>query len=112
MRVQLMIVSALEHKLLLAGFTETQVLLSESTISSEAIPSVIKAKKPSWKIGSSFALKKVIVRLEVREKLAKIALVEGQKRRKKVLKLGLTAEQINNPRSACGKLWVRRCFQM
>ncbi|WJX25143.1 hypothetical protein P8452_14212 [Trifolium repens] len=42
----------LENKLLLAEFSEIQTLQS----------SVIKAKKPSWKIGSSFALKKKVVK--------------------------------------------------
>ncbi|KAK2373113.1 anamorsin protein [Trifolium repens] len=42
----------LGNKLLLAEFSEIQTLQS----------CVIKAKKPSWKIGSSFALKKNVVK--------------------------------------------------
>ncbi|KAK4282347.1 hypothetical protein QN277_013734 [Acacia crassicarpa] len=52
--------SDLEHKLPLAGFSETQILQLKPTISSEIKPSGIKAKKLSWKIGSSFALKKAV----------------------------------------------------
>uniref|UniRef100_A0A2N9IGU1 Anamorsin homolog n=1 Tax=Fagus sylvatica TaxID=28930 RepID=A0A2N9IGU1_FAGSY len=47
---------ALECKLLLAGFLEVEVL--KATISSEVQSFGVKAKKPSWKIGSSFAIKK------------------------------------------------------
>ncbi|KAE8057156.1 hypothetical protein FH972_013868 [Carpinus fangiana] len=41
---------ALERKLLLAGFLEAEVL---------GLKSMVKAKKPVWKIGSSFTIKKV-----------------------------------------------------
>lgn len=52
---------ALEHKLLLAGFLEAQGL----QLKSDGLPGGVqyfgvKAKKPSWKIGSSFAIKKSI----------------------------------------------------
>lgn len=42
--------SALERELLLVGFLEAEILGLKS----------VKAKKPSWKIGSSFAIKKVV----------------------------------------------------
>ncbi|MED6158670.1 hypothetical protein PIB30_034915 [Stylosanthes scabra] len=54
------VISDLESKLLFAGFTEAQVLQLKSTVLSGSISSGIKAKKPSWKVGSSFALKKVV----------------------------------------------------
>ncbi|GLT91672.1 hypothetical protein SLE2022_095480 [Rubroshorea leprosula] len=50
-------VSALERKLLLAGFSEGQRLQLESSAEVDQIFGV-KAKKPSWKIGSAFAIKK------------------------------------------------------
>ncbi|XP_062163289.1 anamorsin homolog [Alnus glutinosa] len=43
-------ISALVRKLLLAGFLEAEVL---------GLKSMVKAKKPVWKIGSSFTIKKV-----------------------------------------------------
>ncbi|XP_050227501.1 anamorsin homolog [Mercurialis annua] len=50
---------ALERKLLLEGFLDAQGLQLKSVGISEADQSfVVKAKKPSWKIGSSFSLKK------------------------------------------------------
>ncbi|BAT91084.1 hypothetical protein VIGAN_06239000 [Vigna angularis var. angularis] len=124
------IISDLQSKLLLAGFSETQVLQSTG----------IKAKKPSWKVGSSFSLKKVIksspkMQIDVdsdlidedslltEEDLKKPQLLPGDceigstrkacknctcgraEEEEKVLKLGLTAEQINNPQSACGSVF-------
>ncbi|WCJ26038.1 hypothetical protein M5689_007887 [Euphorbia peplus] len=47
-----------ERKLLLAGFLEAQGLPLKSVGQSGGQSFGIKAKKPSWKIGSSFALKK------------------------------------------------------
>ncbi|KAL2329120.1 hypothetical protein Fmac_022547 [Flemingia macrophylla] len=130
------IISDLENKLLLAGFSETQVLQSTG----------IKAKKPSWKIGSSFALKKVIksspkMQIDIdsdlidedslltEEDLKKPQLPAGDceigstrkacknctcgraEEEEKVLKLGLTAEQINNPQSACGNCGLGDAFR-
>lgn len=49
----------LERKLLLAGFLETQGLQLKAVGLSGVVQSFgVKAKKPSWKIGSSFAIKK------------------------------------------------------
>lgn len=50
--------TALERKLLLAGFLKAQSLQPKSISGSDAQSLVVKAKKPSWKIGSSFAIKK------------------------------------------------------
>ncbi|XP_024031763.1 anamorsin homolog [Morus notabilis] len=50
--------SALERKLLLSGFLEAQSLQSKSILGSNVLSLMVKAKKSSWKIGSSFAIKK------------------------------------------------------
>ncbi|KAK4264139.1 hypothetical protein QN277_029469 [Acacia crassicarpa] len=140
------IISDLERKLLLAGFSDTQILQLKSIISSEIQPSGIKAKKPSWKIGSSFALKKAVktppkVQIDddsdlvdedtllTEEDLKKPQLPKGDcevgstrkacksctcgraEEEEKVLKLGLTAEQINNPQSACGSCGLGDAFR-
>ncbi|CAL5357285.1 unnamed protein product [Camellia sinensis] len=50
--------SSLELKLLVAGFLDVQVFPVKSVLQSEGVQPVgIKARKPSWKIGSSFSLK-------------------------------------------------------
>ncbi|KAL7226334.1 hypothetical protein ACSBR1_021447 [Camellia fascicularis] len=50
--------SPLELKLLVAGFLDVQVFPVKSVLQSEGVQPVgIKARKPSWKIGSSFSLK-------------------------------------------------------
>ncbi|XP_022771128.1 anamorsin homolog [Durio zibethinus] len=49
-----MVMSAIERKLLLAGFLEGKCFQLKSVAQSFGV----KAKKPSWKIGSSFAIKK------------------------------------------------------
>ncbi|XP_054825781.1 anamorsin homolog [Prosopis cineraria] len=138
--------SDLEHKLLLAGFSETQIFQLNSTISSQIKPSGIKAKKPSWKIGSSFAIKRAVKTppkvqtdddsdlidedsLLTEEDLKKPQLSTGDcevgstrkacrnctcgraEEEEKVLKLGLTAEQISNPQSACGNCGLGDAFR-
>ncbi|KAJ6681450.1 ANAMORSIN-like protein [Salix koriyanagi] len=53
--------SGLQRKLLLGGFLEAEALQPKSVGLSTVICSFgVKAKKPSWNIGSSFALKKSI----------------------------------------------------
>ncbi|KAI4384134.1 hypothetical protein MLD38_009899 [Melastoma candidum] len=47
--------SSLERKLMLSGFLQAQSVQLESLTSSQDV--VVKATKPSWKIGSSFAIK-------------------------------------------------------
>ncbi|KAK7258063.1 hypothetical protein RIF29_32473 [Crotalaria pallida] len=131
------VIPELQNKFLLAGFSETQVVQSTG----------IKAKKPSWKVGSSFALKKVVksspkVQIDFdsdlidedsllteedlkRPQLPPVSDCEIGSTRKacknctcgrageddKILKLGLTAEQINNPQSACGSCGLGDAFR-
>ncbi|KAJ4721242.1 Anamorsin-like [Melia azedarach] len=63
--------SALERKLLLAGFLEAQCLQLKSVVPAEVVHSFgVKGKKPSWKIGSSFAIKKTpksLLKLQVND---------------------------------------------
>ncbi|XP_004505732.1 anamorsin homolog [Cicer arietinum] len=138
------VIPGLENKLLLAGFSEIQAL--QSPVPSGGKSSAIKAKKPSWKVGSSFALKKVAksspkVQIDVdsdlidensllsEEDLKKPQLPSGDceigttrkackncscgraEEEEKVLKLGLTAEQIDNPQSACGSCGLGDAFR-
>ncbi|KAK9274777.1 hypothetical protein L1049_022029 [Liquidambar formosana] len=50
--------SSLERKLLVAGFVEAQAIQLKVVPSDGVMSFGIKAKKPSWKIGSSFSIKK------------------------------------------------------
>ncbi|TXG50618.1 hypothetical protein EZV62_023142 [Acer yangbiense] len=53
------VISSLERRLLLSGFLEAAHLQLKSVVAAEAVHSFgVKGKKPSWKIGSSFAIKK------------------------------------------------------
>ncbi|KAB1221910.1 hypothetical protein CJ030_MR2G026726 [Morella rubra] len=129
--------SGVERKLLLAGFLETEVL---------GLKSMVKAKKPSWKVGSSFAIKKVtksspIVQItddsdlidedsllsEEDLKKPELPLVGdcevgstrkacknctcGRAEEEQKVQIGLTAEQINNPQSACGSCGLGDAFR-
>ncbi|XP_031280339.1 anamorsin homolog [Pistacia vera] len=52
-------ISAIERKLMLAGFLEACRLELKSDVATEDVHFFrVKGKKPSWKLGSSFALKK------------------------------------------------------
>lgn len=51
------ILSSLERKILVAGFLEPEAFPQKSNGLSEVRSLKIKAKKPSWKIGSSFTIK-------------------------------------------------------
>ncbi|RWR90440.1 anamorsin [Cinnamomum micranthum f. kanehirae] len=53
------LISALQRKLLITGFLDAQVLQLKSFLQLENIQYfTIKAKKPSWEMGSSFSIKK------------------------------------------------------
>ncbi|CAL0304303.1 unnamed protein product [Lupinus luteus] len=187
------VISDLQNKLLLAGFSETQLLQSTGVDFSFSCHDIfrfftgltafwqfvlllpkIKAKKPSWKVGSSFALKKVVktspklqidldsdlidedsllteedlkkpqlpgkeyfsslcprlisIMCDIRLLAKRAVTVDdceiGSTRKacknctcgraeeeEKVLKLGLTAEQISNPQSACGSCGLGDAFR-
>lgn len=128
-----------ERKLLLAGFSDAQ--------SSEVGHSiVITAKKPSWKVGSSFSIKKVTKSLPkvqidddsdlidedsllTEEDLKKPQLPSvgdcevgktkkacknctcGRAEAETKVQLGPTAEQLNNPQSACGSCGLGDAFR-
>ncbi|XP_057527787.1 anamorsin homolog [Amaranthus tricolor] len=51
------IISSLERKILVAGFLEPEVIPQQLDALSGVQSIQVKAKKPSWKIGSSFSLK-------------------------------------------------------
>ncbi|XP_068646965.1 anamorsin homolog [Aristolochia californica] len=50
--------SSLERKLLIAGYLESVVLQLNSLLPNEVQSITMKAKKPSWTIGSSFSIKR------------------------------------------------------
>ncbi|CAM0901681.1 unnamed protein product [Alopecurus aequalis] len=137
----------IERQLLMGGLVEVQ---ASATSSQDSVQSVtIKAKKPSWSMGSSFALKKkkvikALPKIEIddddelidedslltEEDLKKPELpvvgdceVGATKKackncscgraeaEQKVEKLGLTAEQMDNPVSACGSCGLGDAFR-
>ncbi|XP_044335078.1 anamorsin homolog isoform X1 [Triticum aestivum] len=142
----------IERQLLMGGFVEVQ---ASATNSQDSVQSVtIKAKKPSWIMGSSFPLKKAVKALPkieiddddelidedsllTEEDLKKPQLPVGKANKssvgdcevgatkkackncscgraeaeQKVEKLGLTAEQIDNPVSACGSCGLGDAFR-
>ncbi|KAK1387332.1 Anamorsin-like [Heracleum sosnowskyi] len=56
--------SNLQGKLLVAGFVDLQTGTMTSALPSEVLqPLTIKAKRPSWKVGSSFSIKKAMKNL-------------------------------------------------
>ncbi|XP_039005707.1 anamorsin homolog [Hibiscus syriacus] len=135
-----MVLSAVERKLLLTGFLDVEHFQLAQAVG-------IKAKKPSWKIGSSFAIKKTVKNplkiqmdddsdlidedsLLTEEDLKKPQLPTvgdcevGSTRKacknctcgraeqeEKVQKLDLTADQLNNPQSACGNCGLGDAFR-
>ncbi|CAM0907539.1 unnamed protein product [Alopecurus aequalis] len=137
----------IQRQLLMGGFVQVQ---ASATSLQDSVQSVtIKAKKPSWSMGSSFPLKKgtkALPKIEIDDdelidedsllteddlKKPQLPVVGDcevgavKKARKackncscgraeaehKVEKLGLTAEQIDNPVSACGSCGLGDAFR-
>ncbi|XP_058097942.1 anamorsin homolog [Magnolia sinica] len=137
-----------ERKLLLTGFVEAQVLQVKPFVPLVDTKSfTIRAKKPSWEMGSSFSIKTTansLPKVQIDDdsdlidedsfpsdedlKKPQLPLVGdcevGGKRKacknctcglaeavEKVQKLGLIAEQLNNPQSACGNCGLGDAFR-
>ncbi|CAK9140732.1 unnamed protein product [Ilex paraguariensis] len=140
--------SSLERRLLVAGFVDVQCMQMTPIASSELVETFgIKANKPSWKVGSSFSIKKVnkiLPKVQIDDdmdlidedsllteedlKKPQLPLVGdcevGSTRKacknctcgraeaeEKVLKLGLTLDQMDNPQSACGSCGLGDAFR-
>lgn len=134
--------SSLERKLLVVGFSDIQVVDM-----AEVESFGIKCKKPSWKIGSSFSLKKPVKSLPkvqlvddmdlidedsllseedlkkpqlppvsdcevgVTKKACKNCSCGRAEEEEKVAKLGVTMDQLENPKSACGSCGLGDAFR-
>ncbi|KDP25593.1 hypothetical protein JCGZ_20749 [Jatropha curcas] len=114
-------ISCSRAELLSAGFLEAQVVQLKSVSLSGAVqPFGVKAKKPSWKIGSSFAINRD---LEKPQLLAVADCEVGSTRKacknctcgradaEGKVKLGLTIDKLNNPQSACGNCGLDDAFR-
>ncbi|KAF7073125.1 hypothetical protein CFC21_078166 [Triticum aestivum] len=135
----------IERQLLMGGFGEVDASATSSQDSMQSV--TIKAKKPSWSIGSSSPLRKAIKALpkieidDGNELIDEDSLLTEEDLKKpqlpvvgdcevgatkkackncscgraeaeqKVEKLGLTAEQIDNPVSACGSCGLGDAFR-
>ncbi|KAI3941108.1 hypothetical protein MKW92_011292 [Papaver armeniacum] len=114
--------STFERKLLLAGYLVLQVLDLKSLVPEVNVQSVtVKASKPSWKIGSSFFIKKATPSLpkvwldDDLDLIDEDSLLTEEDLKKPelpvVVKLGLTEEQIEKPQSACGSCGLGDAFR-
>ncbi|KAI3763610.1 hypothetical protein L2E82_13583 [Cichorium intybus] len=61
--------SSLERKLLVAGFSDIEVVQMVEVLSEGLQSFGVKGKKPSWKIGSSFSLKKKLPKVQIMDEM-------------------------------------------
>uniref|UniRef100_A0A7N0RA29 Anamorsin homolog n=1 Tax=Kalanchoe fedtschenkoi TaxID=63787 RepID=A0A7N0RA29_KALFE len=140
--------TGVEKKLLVSGFIEPESTQPQALVPSESeLYFGVKSKKPTWKIGSSFSLKKPakpLPKIQIDDDMDLIdedsLLTEDDLKKpqlpvasdcevgsakkacknctcgraeaeEKKVKLEQTAEQINNPQSACGSCYLGDAFR-
>lgn len=121
--------SSLECKLLVAGFSDIEVVQMAEVLSEGLQSFGVKGKKPSWKIGSSFSLKKKLPKVQIADEMDLIdedSLLSEEDLKKPTIPLvGSTrkackncvcgrAEQeeiVENPQSSCGSCGLGDAFR-
>ncbi|KAI3681934.1 hypothetical protein L2E82_50243 [Cichorium intybus] len=126
--------SSLERKLLVAGFSDIEVVQMAEVLSEGLQSFAVKGKKPSWKIGSSFSLKKKLPKVQIVDEMDLIdedSLLSEEDLKKPTIPLvgdcevGSTrkackncvcgrAEQeeiVENPQSSCGSCGLGDAFR-